>query len=416
MEINTKYFTKDFYLVVAGQIVSIFGASLLRFALSLYVLDMTGRADIFAALYAVSNIPRLLMPVGGAIADRFSRRNLMVLYDFSSSFMILCLFLLAVSGKPSVMVIGAVMVILSIISSMYTPAVNASVPLLVARHKIESANGIVTAVQSLSDVAAPILGGILYSLMGVAPLIIMSCTAFFLSAIMEIFIKIPFEKRAQERNIVRTIAGDMKDGFIYVVKEKFILKAMIMAALLNLILSPLLSVGAPVILRVSLHSPDAMYGVGMGLVSLAAVIGALTISLFIKLLKMNIVYRWLIAAAVLLLPVAAAVMPFMLTFGYYPSFLLLMAGILPIAMILTLLSIFLMSKVQKKTPNENLGKVMAIIMAVAHCTSPIGQIIYGEAFEAFQTNVWAPVLFISAAMFVVATAAQRILKNEGEII
>lgn len=329
MSSNYKTYTKDFYLVVVGQIISIFGSSLLRFALSLYVLDMTGRADIFATLYAVSNIPRLLMPVGGAIADRVSRRNLMVIYDFSSSLIVLCLFLITLSGKSSVMIIGAAMIILSIISSMYTPAVNASVPLLVAHHKIESANGIVTAVQSLSDVAAPILGGILYSLMGVVALIIISSIVFFLSAVMEVFIKIPFEKRMQERNIVRTIAGDMKDGFIYVVKEKSILKAMIIAALLNLILSPILSVGTPIILRVSLHSTDTMYGIGMGLVNLAAVLGALTIGLFVKSLKMSTAYRWIVAAAVFLLPIASAVMPFILTLGYYPSFILCMAGDTP---------------------------------------------------------------------------------------
>lgn len=76
--------------MVLGQIVSIFGALLVRFALLLYVLDMTGRADIFATVYAISNIPRLFMPLGGAIADRFSRKNLIVIYDFSSSFIVIC--------------------------------------------------------------------------------------------------------------------------------------------------------------------------------------------------------------------------------------------------------------------------------------------------------------------------------------
>jgi MFS family permease len=64
-----------------GQIVTVFGSSLLRFALSLYVLDITGRADLFAALLAVSSIPMLLAPIGGAISDRFNRKSLMVLYD-----------------------------------------------------------------------------------------------------------------------------------------------------------------------------------------------------------------------------------------------------------------------------------------------------------------------------------------------
>ena len=416
MNNNIKLYTKDFNLVVLGQIVSMFGASLVRFALSLYVLDITGRADIFSIVYAISNIPRILMLLGGAIADRFNRRNLMVIYDFSSSFIVLCLFLLMAEGKPSVVMIGVVMVLLSIISAMYTPAVNASIPLLVAENKIENANGIVTAVKSLSDVVAPILGGILYKIIGINALIILSCIAFFLSAVMEIFIKIPFMKRVQEWNIARTIIKDMKEGLKYVVREPFILKAMILAGLLNLILSPILFVGAPIILRETMQSTDTMYGLGLGLISFAAILGALTIGMFTKRLRMNTLYRWLIVLALLLLPIAIAVMPFMLKLGYYPSFIVFMLGILPIAVILMLLDIFIISKVQKKTPNENLGKVMAIVMAVAQCAAPIGQVIYGGAFEAFHASVYLPVFFISAVLLVMAGVTQRSLKSEGEII
>ena len=71
------------------------------------------------------------------------------------------------------------MIMLSIISTMYTPAVNASIPSLVDKNDIESANGIVTAIQASSDVIAPILGGILYKLIGVHILLIFSCIAFF---------------------------------------------------------------------------------------------------------------------------------------------------------------------------------------------------------------------------------------------
>ena len=416
MNNNIKLYTKDFNLVVLGQIVSMFGASLVRFALSLYVLDITGRADIFSIVYAISNIPRILMPLGGAIADRFNRRNLMVIYDFSSSFIVLCLFLLMAEGKPSVVMIGVVMVLLSIISAMYIPAVNASIPLLVAENKIENANGIVTAVKSLSDVVAPILGGILYKIIGINALIILSCIAFFLSAVMEIFIKIPFMKRVQEWNIARTITKDMKEGLKYVVREPFILKAMILAGLLNLILSPILFVGAPIILRETMQSTDAMYGLGLGLISFSAILGALTIGMFTKRLRMNTLYRWLIVLALLLLPIAIAVMPFMLKLGYYPSFIVFMLGIIPITVILMLLDIFIISKVQKKTPNENLGKVMAIVMAVAQCAAPIGQVIYGGAFESFHASVYLPVFFISAVLLVMAGVTQRSLKSEGEII
>ena len=139
---------RDFRLMVIGQIISILGSALLRFALSLYVLDITGRADIYAALYAFSNIPLLISPVGGAVADRFNRRNLMVLFDFTSGIIISLYYVSLRLGGTSIFLTGAVLILLSVISSMYGPAVTASIPLLVKEEHLEGANGLVNGVQA----------------------------------------------------------------------------------------------------------------------------------------------------------------------------------------------------------------------------------------------------------------------------
>lgn len=338
----------------------------------------------------------------------------MVIFDFTSSSIVLCLILFMVAGNTSIALIGVIMVLLSIISSLYTPAVTASIPLLVEESKLEGTNGIVQAVQALSQVAAPILGGILYGIIGVGSLIVISCIAFFLSAVMEIFIKIPFVKREHDGHIVSTIMRDMKDGFAYVVKQPFILKAMIIAALLNLVLSPLLIVGSPIILRVTMQSNDNMYGVGLGLINFASILGAVLIGALAKKMRVNTVYLWIIAIALLLLPIAVSVMPFMLGLGYYPAFILFMLGAIPIAAVATILSIYIIAKVQRVTPNENLGKVMAIIMAVAQCAAPLGQILYGVIFKSFSAALYLPVLVVSLIMLVIAFISQQILRKEGE--
>lgn len=159
MLVKEKGFSKDFIIMVAGQIISILGSALLRFALSLFVLDVTGRADLFAVLFAISSLPVLLTPFGGAIADRFNRRNLMVLFDFVNSGIVLMFFIVLLTDNHSVLWIGLVMVLLSFISAMYTPAVMASIPLLVSEQKLEQANGVVNGVQALAGVTAPVLGG-----------------------------------------------------------------------------------------------------------------------------------------------------------------------------------------------------------------------------------------------------------------
>ena len=415
MYMSNKPSKKDFRLVIIGQIISVFGSSFLRFALSLYVLDSTGSSSMFATILAISNIPILLSPLGGAIADRFNRRDLMVIFDFTSSFIVLCLFSVMAFSQVSIFIIGVTVVLLAIVAAMYTPAVTASIPLLVEEGKLEGANGIVQAVQALSSIAAPLLGGVLYGIFSIKIFVLISCIAFFLSAVMEIFIKIPFEKREQKSNIITTILGDMKDGVAYVIKKSFIWKATVLATLLNLFLSPLFIVGAPIILRVTLKSSDTLYGVGMGLINFASILGALAVGVFGKKMKINTAYRWLAAIVIMLIPIILSVHPSFLGFGFLPSYMMFMTGAVLIAIVTTILSIFIITKAQIITPNENLGKVMAIIMAVAQCAAPVGQLLYGLIFESFKSALFLPVAGVCVVMLGITVLSGQMLKNEDNI-
>ena len=402
---------KNFKLMVLGQIISILGSSLLRFALSLFVLDKTGRADVFATLFAISNIPLLLGPFGGAIADRFNRKNLMVIYDFCSGTIVFCLFLLLLTGNTSIVVIGIIMILLSAISAMYNPSVSASVPLLVEEKKIESSNGIVMAVQSLAMVSAPIIGSFLYSAIDFNILILVCSILFILSAIMEIFIDIPFSKTREKGHIIHTTISDLKSGFIYVVKEPYIYKSVLFAMALNLIVTPLLVIATPTILRLVMGSTETMYGLGMGLINFATVLGALTVGIFARKLHFNRVYRWVLVMSVMFLPIAVSILPSVLKFGYLPAFSIFMLGAVPLSAMIQILSIFVVSKVQKQTPNEMLGRVMSIMIAGAQCSTPIGQIICGNILETFSGNFYLPVLFICGIMIIISVITKYSFKN-----
>ncbi|MCL2081183.1 MAG: MFS transporter [Oscillospiraceae bacterium] len=410
-EINPS--PRDFRLVVIGQIISIFGSSLLRFALSLYILDVTGSESLFAAMLALSGIPILLSPLGGAIADRFSRRDLMVIFDFTSSFIVLCLIPFMATGGAPVALIGAVMVLLAIVSALYFPSVTASIPQLVPEDRLAGANGVVQAVQAISGIAAPVCGGVLYGVFGVFSLVVISAAAFFLSAVMEIFIRIPFTKREQKEHIVPTIIKDMKDGFGYVIKHSFIWKVMILAALLNMIFSPLIAVGTPIILRVTMQSTDTMYGIGMGMLNVASILGALIMGLIGKKIHVGTTYRAIGALVFMLIPVAVSVLPFFLGLGYFPAFAMFMLGMSLIAVTATVINIFVITKVQLVTPNENLGKVMAIIVAAAQCAAPLGQIIYGVAFEIFSASLYIPIAAVGVLMTGLTVLSHRLLRSEN---
>lgn len=397
--------------MVIGQFVSIFGAAVLRFALSLYVLDLTGRADVFGLILALSALPGILAsPVSGVIADRFNRRNLMVIFDFSSC-LITGLFLsLLLGGAVSVPLIGIVTALLALISAMYQPVVQASIPLLVAEESLEKSNGIVNAIGNVSSFAGPVLGGLVYQLVGLHALVIFGAAAFFLSAVTELFIRIPHEKREIQGSPISDFIKDGKAGFRYMIRENpFMLRILTVAALSNLIIPPFFTVGVLYVVREVMHSSDLLYGINQGMMQLSFVLGALMIGLFTSKLHLATLYKWFFYIALFIGVIALAMSPLIQGVGYWPGYILLSLALLPIGIILSVLSLYMITLVQKGTPNHMMGKVMAVGGALSQCAMPLGQLIVGFLFQAFAGAVYVPALLTGALVVALAFGAKTLL-------
>ena len=131
---STQLYHKNFNLLVIGQIISLFGSSIQRFALSLYLLDLTGSASIFASILAISMIPVVLVsPVAGILADRGNKKHLMILLDVISAALLVIYATILLNGNDQVWIVAIVMIVLSTISTIYQPVVNTCIPVVVAK-------------------------------------------------------------------------------------------------------------------------------------------------------------------------------------------------------------------------------------------------------------------------------------------
>ena len=65
-----KLFTRNFTLLILGQTSSLIGNYSLKFALSMYVLEQTGSASVFAGLMTVSLLPTILLSPFGRSEER----------------------------------------------------------------------------------------------------------------------------------------------------------------------------------------------------------------------------------------------------------------------------------------------------------------------------------------------------------
>ena len=154
---SKKLYDKNFNILVLGQIISLFGSSIQRFALSLYLLDLTGSASVFATILAISMIPVVLIsPIAGMLADRGDKKKLMVLLDVLSAVLLMAYAGVVFNSNDHVFIIATVMVLLSTISTIYQPVVSTCIPVIVADENLVRANAIIQQVSSLSNFLGPI--------------------------------------------------------------------------------------------------------------------------------------------------------------------------------------------------------------------------------------------------------------------
>ena len=143
---SDRLFSRDFTLMILGQIISLFGNAILRFALSLYVLDTTGSAAAFGGILAVSMVPTILCsPLGGVLADRVPRQRIMWGLDFFTAALVLG-YGLFFASRGTVLAVGVLMVLLAAIQALYQPSVQASIPALASEEHLPAAYCVVALV------------------------------------------------------------------------------------------------------------------------------------------------------------------------------------------------------------------------------------------------------------------------------
>ena len=407
---NTKKYGKDFTLVVVGQIVSLFGNAILRFSLPLYLLKETGSSTLFGIVTACSFLPMIVLSLlGGVLADRLNKRNIMVCLDFLTAGVI-TVFSWLLGIIPIIPLFITVLMLLYGISGTYQPAVQASIPALVPKEKILSANAIVNQIGALANFIGPIIGGMLYGAFGIVIILKVSVLCFVLSAVMEIFIQIPFQKQPTQDKVLQIAAGDLRDSIRFLRMEKpLFVQICIVIAGLNLFLSPMLTIGIPVIVVDKLHLTDGLLGLTQGMLAVGGILGGLLTVLLDKKLTPQTAY-----VPLFLCTACSCLMGFGMAIGQSPMIKYVILSVMgpSVTIFTTMFSIQMLAVVQAETPQHLIGKVVACIMTFIMCVQPIGQLLYGFLFECLPSQ---PVIIIGASMIslVIAVRSKKILIKLG---
>ena len=400
---NKTLFSHSFILMLLGQIVSLLGNALLRFALSLYVLDLTGSAAVFGGVLAASMVPTILLsPIGGVLADRIPRQRIMYVLDFLTA---IAVWNFGVFGRNGALLPPAMLLLaLSAIQACYQPSVLSALPLLVPQEELTRANALVTQVAALSSLLGPVLGGALYGFWGLGPICTVSAGCFLCSAGMECFLRIPFVP-VPGGDGLETVLRDLKEAGRFLARSGLLPLLGVIAGM-NLFLASLYMVGLPYFVKVTLGLSSQLYSLVEAAMGLGTILGAILAGALGKRLSFPRSWRYLLTAV---LSPAAMVPAVAVSSAPMGSWLVLLLSALLGMTCAGIFSILAQSYLQTVTPAPLLGKVGSFVTTAATCAMPLGQGLYGLLLD--RLPPWAVPALAFVACLPLVYLAQKVLKR-----
>lgn len=404
-----KLFTKNFTLLILGQLTSLFGNFILKLALSMYVLEITGSAAVFAGILSAATIPTILFsPLGGILADRADKRNIMVTLDALTGVSVLCAALLLSEGN-ALAVISILLILLSVLGAFETPTVQACIPAMLQGDRITKGNAVVNQTASLSYLIAPMLGGVLYTLFDLKPVMYASVLCFFITALFECFIRLNRQPSQNSSLVGATVKEDFLSSMRYILKEQTdISKMLLLTAFSRFFVMGIITVGLPFIVRAVLGLNAQYYGTAESALAVATILGSIAAGFLAGKLKIHRLSLLLSLLGIFMLPAGIA---FLLPVNSIIKYIINVVSLCGIQVAISIFSIFAVSLIQQRTPNHLMGKIMAYTSTVTLCVQPIGQIVYGFLFDQFRNKVYLCLIPTGIIVCMIGLFAKGSFKN-----
>jgi MFS family permease len=146
-------------------------------ALTLYVQQTRGTGTAVAAFLIASQVPRLLGPLAGGIADRVDLRTMMIGCDLGQAVVFA-----AIATLPPFGILIALSALTTVLQTSYGPARTAMVPNLVAEDELITANALLGTATNLYVAVGPLVGGLLFAAIGPGAALFVNAATYLGSA------------------------------------------------------------------------------------------------------------------------------------------------------------------------------------------------------------------------------------------
>lgn len=383
---NDKGEIRNLLLYSSGKIISVFGTSIYNFAISFYVLKLTGSALSFTITLLLGILPMIIInPFAGVIADRFNKKKLVILMDFLSGTLLISVFLISSFSGFNLLLIYITAFCLTIFATFFGVGMEAAKPNIVSGNKLMNINSIGKIIDSVSSILGPMLGGMVFAFFDIRIFIIFNGICFIISGLSMTFINFNFNKELEEsvkESVKINFIQDIKEGFHYLYERKNMMGLFLILISLNFFLSLAVTIPVPYIINTILELGSTTFGVIQGSLPVGLIAGAL----FVKKLLEKIPYSVLMKILTLFLSICMVAAGFPLIFegasfshliyGAYYCLLMFCLGI-----VIAFIDIPIAYFMQKEIPEAYRGRVMSIGISIGKTMTPLAMVVSGFLLE-----------------------------------
>lgn len=418
VDIDNNYQPKEklnLILFALGKLVSLLGTYIYSFAISLYILRITGSGTSFAFSILVGTIPRVILgPIAGSIADRVERKKMIVGLDFLSGIVVLSLLGLSLIYGLKLSFIYATTFILSVISTFFNTTFSAAIPRLVFDKNLFKINSYGRAIDSSSSIIGPVLGGLVFGVVSMNLFLFINGISFILSGISEMFIDFNLNKlKEEEKNVsnmsMSVVWHDMKEVFAFIKSNKILCVIMPFSVSLNFLMVSILSVVLPFLVNNVLGMSSSQYGIIEGTFSVGMLIAAIVIGkLPEKEKKLKGLVFGILGMGITTIIMGIPGLEIMKSFNINMIFGLYIVVVFLFSFILLMIDMPLTVLIQRTIPNNMLGRVWGVIGTISSSLMPLGIILAGVSLDLIPSYI----LFFVTGIYLIIAAA-FMYKNKG---
>ncbi len=387
---------RNYRLYYLGQIISTSGTFMQGIAQAWLVLKLTQSGPALGIVSALQSIPILILgPLGGVIADRFSKRTILYFTQSAAGVLALILGILVLTNRVTLWMVYILAFCLGLVNLIDNPTRQTFVVEMVGPQQLRNAVSLYSSLVNLSRVIGPSIAGVLIATVGLAPCFIINGISYAAVVIMllvmnprELYVTPPAQKAR----------GQLRQGFQYIASTPILRTILLMMAFIGTLTFEF-QVSLPLLAEFTFHGSAGSYAFLTASFGLGAIFGGLISASR----KQSTLLQLVIGA--LLFGLTALVASFMPT--------LLLAGL--VLVVVGVFSIYFTSlgnsTLQLQSTPQMRGRVMSFWAIAFLGSTTIGGPVVGWVGSALGPR-WGLALGGFAALVAAAVGAGSLTKRE----